>query len=125
MAGGTCWPLRGGLRPAHLGIACMSDSLKPHRLYVVCQAPPSVGSSRQENWSGLPFPTSGDLSGPGIEPESLVSPALAGGFFVEGYLLFHADLGPSCKSRVPGCCHQGCHNRLQGMPHVKADFNVK
>ena len=36
--------------------------------------------SRQEYWSGLPFPASGDLPDPGIEPVSLVSPALAGGF---------------------------------------------
>ena len=32
-------------------------------------------------WSGLPCPHSGDLPGPGIEPMTLVSPALAGGFF--------------------------------------------
>ena len=32
-------------------------------------------------WSGLPFPTPGDLPNPGIEPTSLVSPELAGGFF--------------------------------------------
>ena len=38
--------------------------------------------SRQEYWSGLPFPTPGDLPNPGIEPKSLVSPALAGGFFI-------------------------------------------
>ena len=37
--------------------------------------------SRREYWSGLPFPTPGDLPDPGIEPVSLVSPALAGGFF--------------------------------------------
>ena len=37
--------------------------------------------SRQEYWSGLPFPIPGDLPDPGIEPTSLVSPALAGGFF--------------------------------------------
>ena len=37
--------------------------------------------SRQEYWSGLPFPTPGDLPNPGIEPTSHVSPALAGGFF--------------------------------------------
>ena len=37
--------------------------------------------SRQEYWSGLPFPLPGDLPDPGIEPESLASPALAGGFF--------------------------------------------
>ena len=34
------------------------------------QAPPSVGFSRQEYWSGLPFPTPGDLPNPGIEPRS-------------------------------------------------------
>ena len=38
--------------------------------------------SRQEYWSGLPFPTPGALSDPGIKPKSLVSPALAGGFFI-------------------------------------------
>ena len=32
--------------------------------------------SRQEYWSGLPFPTPGDLPNPGTEPVSLVSPAL-------------------------------------------------
>ena len=34
------------------------------------QAPPSMGFSRQEYWSGLPFPSPGDLPGPGIEPGS-------------------------------------------------------
>ena len=34
------------------------------------QAPPSVGFSRQEYWSGLPFPPPGDLPNPGIEPRS-------------------------------------------------------
>jgi len=37
--------------------------------------------SRQEYWSGLPFLSPGDLPDPGIEPISLVSLALAGGFF--------------------------------------------
>ena len=37
--------------------------------------------TRQEYWSGLPFPPPGDLPDPGIEPASLASPALAGGFF--------------------------------------------
>ena len=45
------------------------------------QAPLSIGLSRQEYWYGLPFPSPGDLPGPGIEPESLASPVLAGGFF--------------------------------------------
>ena len=46
------------------------------------QAPLSMGFSRQEYWSGLLFPPPGDLSHPGIEPASLVSPALTGGFFL-------------------------------------------
>ena len=40
-----------------------------------------MGFSRQGYWSGLPFPSPGDLSDPGIEPASTVSPALAGVFF--------------------------------------------
>ena len=39
-----------------------------------------MGFSRQEYWSGLPCPPPGDLPDPGTEPESLMSPALAGGF---------------------------------------------
>ena len=34
------------------------------------QAPPSMGFSRQEYWSGLPFPSPGNLPDPGIEPRS-------------------------------------------------------
>ena len=45
------------------------------------QAPLSMGFSRQEYWSGFPFPPPGDLPNPGIEPASLSSPALASGFF--------------------------------------------
>ena len=45
---------------------------------VVHQAPLSMGFSKQEYWSGLPFPSPGDLPDPGIEFASLVSPALAG-----------------------------------------------
>ena len=41
----------------------------------------SLGFSRQEYWSGLPYPPAGDLPNPGIEPMSLAFPALAGGFF--------------------------------------------
>ena len=45
------------------------------------QAPLSMGFSRQEYRSGLPFPSPGDLPNPGIERMSLMSPAFAGGFF--------------------------------------------
>ena len=48
---------------------------------VACQAPLSLGFSRQEYWSRLPFPPPGDLPNPGIEPTFLMSLALAGGFF--------------------------------------------
>ena len=37
---------------------------------VACQAPLSMGFSRQEYWGGLPFPSPRDLPDPGIEPES-------------------------------------------------------
>ena len=45
------------------------------------QAPLSMGFSHQEYWSVLPCPRPGDLPNPGIEPASLMSPALAGRFF--------------------------------------------
>ena len=48
---------------------------------VTHQAPLSMGFSRQGCWSGLPCPPSGDLLDPGVEPVSLMFPALAGRFF--------------------------------------------
>ena len=54
------------------------DSLWPNG---ALQAPLSMGFSRQEYWSGLPWPPPGDLTHPGIEPTPLTSPALVGGFF--------------------------------------------
>ena len=48
---------------------------------VAHQAPLSTGFSRQEYWSGLPFPSPGDLPDPGIEPTSFMPLTLAGGFF--------------------------------------------
>ena len=38
---------------------------------IACQAPLSMGFPKQEYWSGLPFPSPGDLRDPGIEPRSL------------------------------------------------------
>ena len=43
---------------------------------VALHSPPSMGFSRQEYWSGLPFPPPGDLPDPGIEPASPVAPEL-------------------------------------------------
>ena len=48
---------------------------------VVHQAPLLMEFSRQEYWSGLPFPSPGNLCNPGIEPTSPASPTLADGFF--------------------------------------------
>ena len=48
---------------------------------VACQAPLSMGFSRQKYWSRLPRSLPGDFPDPGIEPASLMSPALVGRFF--------------------------------------------
>ena len=48
---------------------------------VVRQALLFMGFSRQEYWSGLPFPPPGDFPNPGMEPVPLMSPALVGKFF--------------------------------------------
>ena len=37
---------------------------------VACQVPPSMGFNMQEHWSGLPFPSPGDLLDPEIKPRS-------------------------------------------------------
>ena len=60
-----------------------AQSLCHVRLFVTLwavahQALLSMGFYRQEDWSGLPFPTPGGLPDPGIEP---VSPSLTGKFF--------------------------------------------
>ena len=57
----------------------MSDSATPW--IIARQAPLSLGFSRQEYWSRLPFPPPGDLPTLGVEPVSPVFPTLAGGFF--------------------------------------------
>ena len=68
-------------------LTCLCDQLLSHvRLFafprtIDCKAPPPKEFSRQEYWSGLPCPPPGNLSDPGIEPISFMSPALAGRFF--------------------------------------------
>ena len=46
----------------------MSDSLQPH--HVACQAPLFMEFAKQEYWSGLPFPSPGELPNPGIKAGS-------------------------------------------------------
>ena len=74
--------------PVYLNInkACMLSDYSHVQLFatlwtVAHQALLSMGFSRQEYWSGQPFPPPGDLPNSGIEPTSLTSPALAGRFF--------------------------------------------
>ena len=66
--------------------ACMQSCFSHVWLFatlwtIACQTSLSMGFSRQEYWSGLPWPPPGDLLDPGIEPVSLISPVLVGGFF--------------------------------------------
>ena len=51
-------------------LSVISDSLQPHGLYIAHQAPLSLEFSREEYWSGLPFPIPKDLPDPGIKPRS-------------------------------------------------------
>ena len=82
---------------------------------VACQAPLSLGFPSQEHWSGLPFPSPDDLPYPGIEPKSLMSPALASGFFTpsatwEAQNLLNSGVKPTspyCKQILYCLSHQG------------------
>ena len=69
----TCWGYRVCVCHAKLLQSCLTlcDPWAG-----VCQAPLSMGFSRQKYWSGLPFFSLGDLPHPGVEPASLISPAL-------------------------------------------------
>ena len=74
------------------------------------QAPLSMGFSRQENWSGLPCPPLGDHLSPGIEPTSLMSPALAGMFFTTS-ATWEASVEKQArftKRHVPDCSQHHC-----------------
>ena len=62
---------------------------------VACQATQSMGLHRQEYWSGLPFPSPGDLPNPGKEPVSPEAPAFAGWLFTTE--------PPGNPNRYPSC----------------------
>ena len=96
---------------------------------VACQAPLSMEFSRQECWSGLPFPSPGDLANPGIEPVSLLSPTLAGRFFTtappglwppdaKNWLIRKdPDVGKDWRQEEKGTTEDkmvGWHHRLNG-----------
>ena len=66
---------------------------------VTYQAPPSMEFARQEYWSGLPFPSPGDLPDPGIEPGSPAFQADA---------LTSEPLGKPMFNPTPELCSTGC-----------------
>ena len=85
--GGACWAAESQTRLKRLGggssqLLCVCV-LSHVQLFATPwteprQTPLFMGFPRQEYWSGLPFPSTGDLPEPGIEPKF---PSLAGGFF--------------------------------------------
>ena len=111
----------------------MSDSLRSHVAY---QAPPSTEFSRQEYWSGLPFPSPGDLLDPGIEPRTptlqadallseppgtpCLTPAAAAKSLQSCPTLCNPIDGSPPGSPIPGELSRkntgvGCHFHLQGI----------
>ena len=78
-----------------ISCSAISDSLRPCET-VAQQTPLSLGFPRQAHWSGLPFPSPGDLPDPGLDP---TPPALAGRFFTtkppELYIYILGGIPPS------------------------------
>ena len=64
--------------PTHNQYQCVLSHVQ---FFVTPQTVTHQAPLRHECWNGLPFPSPGDLFHPGIEPVSLVFPALADGFF--------------------------------------------
>ena len=78
----------------HSSRACLLSCFSRVQLFatpwiVACKAPLSMGFSRQRYWSGLPFPPPRHLPDRGIQAVSLVSPALASGFFTTSITCMH------------------------------------
>ena len=88
-------------------LSCFSPVWPFATLWTVAhQALLSMGFSRQEYWSGFPCPLPGDLPDPGTQPVSLMSPALADGFYSTSTTweaLTHDEssvVGPCCLARA-------------------------
>ena len=96
---------------------CVLSRFSHVRLFAILwtfvhQALLSMGFSRQEHWSGLPCPPSGDLPHPGIEPVSPVSPALTGRFFITSHLGSPTgDTADSKSDQVPVLWREWFHGR--------------
>ena len=110
MQGARVQPLVRELDPnstGHNEDPCMLRRRRRVRLFVAPwtvarQAPLSVGFSRQEHWSGLPFPSPRDLAGPGVKAASHMSPALADGFFTTSatWEAQHSQINPCGKDKM-------------------------
>ena len=113
--------------------ACMHSRFSHVQHFVTpwtgaCQAPLSMGFSRQEYWSGLPCPPPGDLPNPGIEPPSLKSPTLARGFFTTSatscVCVLVAELCPTlcnsmdCSCQVPLSMKFSRQDYWSGLPFL-------
>ena len=99
-----------------------------------------MGFSRQEYWHGLPFPPPGDLSNPGVEPESLMSLVSAGRFFTTSATwkahiywmlkkLFDEimkenmcmSIAPSCFLSLSSCMEHECDAKVHPEPWILDD----
>ena len=90
--------------------ACMLSRFSCVRLCatlwtVASPAPLSMGFSRQEYWSGVPRPPPEDLPDSGIEPASLLSPALAGEFFTTSFTWEAPSIPLAVLHFAPGFTH--------------------
>ena len=77
---------------------CVSNSSQPHGQSAAWQTLLTMELSKQEYWSGLPFPTPGDLPDSGIKPTYLACPALAGRIsyiytYIHSFFLFFSHIG--------------------------------
>jgi len=81
------------------------------------QAPPSLGFSRQEYWSGLPCPSPRHLPNSRIEPTSLESPALAGRFFTTS-TTWETPIHPE----IPGNNQKGGNRKLRAAETGRGTF---
>ena len=101
----------------HLCCMCAQSGLTVTPWTIACQAPLSMEFSRQEHWSGLPFPSPGDLPDPGVEPTSLVSPALAGRFLITSSTWESHTSVILCGCSVTQSCPTLRHHGLQHARH--------
>ena len=106
-------------------------SLSPVRLFatpctVTYQAPQSMGFSRQEYWSGLPFPSPGDLPNPGIEPGSpaLQTDALPSKSHGKPDWLGSIDTVSQSVSSVAQSCPTLCDSMNRSMPGLPVHHHL-